>query len=98
MWENPYQGRHNDDPGNIFPIQGPANLALQLSDIAKQINSEIHFEVPQEKIKEFRALEKISRKVVIADNNENDLILYLSFIRGKWVLTIIDKITTDCST
>ena len=26
VWENPYQGRHNDDPGNIFPIQGTVNL------------------------------------------------------------------------
>jgi nucleoid DNA-binding protein len=69
----------------------------QLSDIARQINSHFHFEVPRQKIVEFRALEKMSRKVVIADNNENDLVLYLSYIGGKWVLTIIDKVSTDCS-
>lgn len=69
----------------------------QLSDIAKHLNREFPGEVPRQKINDFLALEKMSRKVVIADNNENDLIIYLSFLGGKWVLTIIDKVSTDCS-
>ena len=49
------------------------------------------------KINEFYNLENISRRIVIANNNSNDLIIYLSFINNKWVLTVIDKATCDCS-
>lgn len=48
-------------------------------------------------INEFYNLENKSRRIVIANNNQNELIIYLSFIGNKWVLTIIDKVTCDCS-
>jgi hypothetical protein len=69
-----------------------------LSDIAKNLNKEFENEVPEKRIAEFYELENKSRRVVIAENNGNELIIYLSFMRGKWFLTIIDKVTCDCST
>ena len=68
-----------------------------LSKIAKGLNKEIKGTVSINKINEFYNLENISRRIVIANNNSNELIIYLSFINNKWVLTVIDKATCDCS-
>jgi hypothetical protein len=68
-----------------------------LSKIAKGLNKESQGKVSAKKINEFYALENKSRRIVIADNNGGELIIYLSFINNKWVLTIIDKATCDCS-
>lgn len=68
-----------------------------LSKIAKGLNKERKRKIPAETVNAFYNLENKSRRVVIADNNRNELIIYLSFISGKWVLTIIDKVTCDCS-
>jgi len=67
-----------------------------LSKIAKDPNREFK-KVPTKTINELYKLENKSRRVVIADKNWNELIIYLSFINNKWVLTIIDKVTCDCS-
>ena len=68
-----------------------------LSKIAKGLNKEIKGTVPLNKINQYYNLENKSRRIVIAENKGNELIFYLSFINGKWVLTIIDKATCDCS-
>jgi len=68
-----------------------------LSKIAKSLSRAFRGRVSIKKITEFYNLENKSRRIVIADNNSNELIIYLSFINNKWVLTIIDKATCDCS-
>jgi hypothetical protein len=68
-----------------------------LAKIAKNLNKEFKGRVPTTKINQFHNLENKSRRIVIADNDWNELIIYLSFINNKWVLTIIDKVTCDCS-
>jgi hypothetical protein len=67
-----------------------------LSKIAKDPNRPFK-KVSTKTINELYKLENKSRRVVIAENNWNELILYLSYVNNKWVLTIIDKATTDCS-
>jgi hypothetical protein len=69
-----------------------------LSKIAKNLNKEIKGTASPRQLKAFYDLENISRRVVIADKEGNDLIIYLSYSRNKWMLTIIDKVTSDCST
>jgi hypothetical protein len=69
-----------------------------LTKIAKHLNKEFKNEVPVKTINDFYKLENKSRRIVIAENNGNELIIYLSFINNKWMLTIIDKVTCDCST
>ena len=39
-------------------------------------------------------IEEHSIKVI---DTENDLILYCTKIEGKWYLTVVDRLTTDCS-
>lgn len=68
-----------------------------LSKTAQYLNKEFKNEVPVKVIDDFRKLENKSRRIVIAENNRNELIIYLSLINNKWVLTIIDKVTCDCS-
>jgi hypothetical protein len=67
------------------------------SKIAKVVNKESGKKVTAKTINEFYSLENKSRRVIIAANGWNELIIYLSFIGNKWVLTIIDKATCDCS-
>ena len=69
-----------------------------LSKIAKYLNKEYGGKPPAKTINEFYKLETKSRRIVIAENNGNELIIYLSLLNNKWVLTIIDKVTCDCST
>ena len=69
-----------------------------LSKTAKIMNRELGKEVSKAKVAELTKLEERSRRVVIAENEGNELIIYLSLIGGKWYLTIIDKVTADCST
>jgi len=68
-----------------------------LSKTARRWNLYQKKKIPQKTIDSYLNLESLSRRVVIADKNGNDLIFYLSFINNKWYLTMIDKITTDCS-
>ena len=68
-----------------------------LSIITRGLNKEIKEKVSAKKINAYYNLENKSRRIVIADKGGNELIIYLSFINSKWVLTIIDKATCDCS-
>lgn len=68
-----------------------------LSTVAKNLAKQIEGSVSVKTIKDLHSLEMASRRVVIASGNEADLIIYLSFLNNKWVLTIIDKISSDCS-
>ncbi len=69
-----------------------------LSETAKYLKKEVDEHIPESTIDGFYELENKSRRVVIADNDGKELIIYLSYINEKWVLTIIDKVTADCST
>ena len=42
-------------------------------------------------------LESRSRRIIVANKSGKDLVFYLTLINNKWYLTMIDKITTDCS-
>lgn len=68
-----------------------------LSQIATRQNKDSLKKISKKQITEFYSLENKSRRIIIAANNWNELIIYLSFINNKWVLTIIDKATCDCS-
>jgi len=69
----------------------------KVSKIAKWRNKNYQDKIPIKTISKFNDLEVKSRRVVVANNNGNELIFYLSYINNKWVLTIIDKATSDCS-
>jgi hypothetical protein len=69
----------------------------KVSKIAKWRNKNYQDNIPVKTISKFIDLEAKSRRVVLAQNNGNELIIYLSYINNKWVLTIIDKATCDCS-
>lgn len=69
-----------------------------LSQTAKYLKKEFKENIPAKAINDLYTLENKSRRIVIAENNGNELIIYLSLINNKWMLTIIDKVTCDCST
>jgi hypothetical protein len=56
-----------------------------------------NFQVSQDDLEKITTLESISRRVVIINNDRDFFIIYLSYINGKWMLTIIDNLTGDCS-
>jgi len=53
-------------------------------------------EISDKQFKVFQDIEKNSRRIVLLDDN-NDLVFYLSWINKKWYLTIIDRVSSDCS-
>jgi len=48
-------------------------------------------------IQSFYKLENKSRRIVLYDTHEKELVFYLSYLNGKWYLTIIDSVSSDCS-
>ena len=68
------------------------------SKICKDWNADAgHQPISNATIQFFRDLENKSRRVVLWDNNKRELVFYLSYLNGKWYLTIVDNVTSDCS-
>lgn len=53
--------------------------------------------IPQTEVRRFQQLEEHSRRVVWANNGDDELIFNLTWIGNRWYLTLIDRVTTDCS-
>lgn len=53
-------------------------------------------DIPESEIAAFYELEKVSHRVIWA-TPQVEFIFYLSYIDEGWYLTIIDRVTTDCS-
>lgn len=45
----------------------------------------------------FKTLEQNSHRIVLTDKDDNALIFYLTRIKNKWYLTILDTVSGDCS-
>ena len=52
--------------------------------------------IAPEDIRAYKQLEMKSRRVVLV-TEEDSLIFYLTLIDGKWYITILDRVTEDCS-
>lgn len=68
-----------------------------LSKICKDRNKYIPDKISNKTIQYFYNLENRSRRIVLFDNNKIELVFYLSYLKGKWFLTIIDNASSDCS-
>jgi hypothetical protein len=68
-----------------------------LSKICKDRNKVRPDNIPNKTIQFFYDLETKSRRMVLYDNKDIELVFYLSYLNGKWFLTIIDNVTSDCS-
>ncbi len=68
-----------------------------LSNVAKNLRDFNYDPISDQDIDAFIALENKSHRVVLCDNEGGELIFYLTLIREKWYLTIIDRVTSDCS-
>ena len=53
--------------------------------------------ISEPEIKGFEKLENSSRRIVLSDSDEGELIFYLTLINKKWYLTILDRVSSDCS-
>jgi hypothetical protein len=73
-----------------------------LSKTAKNLNEvlDTNSKISSKTISSFWDLESKSRRICVIGkkgDEKNEFIFYLSFIKNKWVLTIIDKVSSDCS-
>jgi hypothetical protein len=69
-----------------------------LSKTAKNLNTYMDANIPEKEIESFENLEKNSHRIVLCDSDENEFIFYLTHMDKGWYLTIIDRVTADCST
>ena len=76
----------------------PAVRNHLLSTTAKNLVKYDLEKIDSSKIQAFEELENKSHRIVLADENGGDLVFYLSFIDNKWFLTMIDRVSSDCST
>jgi hypothetical protein len=67
-----------------------------LSASCKYRNKYVPDNIPNQRIQSFYKLENVSRRIVLNDKNATELVFYLSFLDGKWYLTIIDNVSSDC--
>jgi hypothetical protein len=72
-------------------------LDTLLSSTAKNLKKWREDDIPDLKIKSFEELEKKSKRIVISDKEGGELVFYLTLIDNKWYLTILDRVTSDCS-
>jgi hypothetical protein len=68
-----------------------------LTKIVLEIKRNTGSQISQKELGEMTILESKSRRVVIVQDDMRWLIIYLSYINNKWVLTIYDQATGDCS-
>ena len=68
-----------------------------LSTIARQLEKNKGEKAPDSEIEEFVKIENKSRRIVLADNDGGELVFYLTIIDNKWYLTILDRVSSDCS-
>lgn len=68
-----------------------------VSSICKTRNKLVPDHIPAKKINAYYTLENKSRRIVLVSDDELELIFFLSFIDGKWYLTVIDTVSSDCS-
>ncbi len=47
--------------------------------------------------KKYQNVEQNSRRIVVVDNDGESLVFYLTEIDNQWYLTIIDRVSDDCS-
>lgn len=72
------------------------NVCTQLSTIAKDLKLYANRNIPEEEIKKYEEIEKISHKIVVLDDKGNFFKFFLTLKNNKWYLTIIDR-TDYCS-
>jgi hypothetical protein len=70
------------------------HLLSQTAQILKKYRND---NIGEEKINYFKHLEDNSQRIILIDNEGGELIFYLTEIKEKWYLTIIDRLTSDCS-
>ena len=68
-----------------------------LSRISKDRNKYRSDNIPLKKIQYFTSLEKKSRRIILVDHSQKELVFYLTYLDRKWFLTIIDNVSSDCS-
>ena len=69
-----------------------------LSKICKDRNKYIPDNISTKTIQSFYNLETKSRRIVLYDDKGIEFVFYLTYLNDKWSLTIIDNVTSDCST
>jgi hypothetical protein len=69
---------------------------ILLSSICKSRNKLVPDNIEPKTIAAYYQLEGLSRRIVLSVN-ELELVFYVSYIKGKWYLTMVDHVTSDCS-
>ena len=67
-----------------------------LSETALNLNQFRGDSIPESEIKRFADLEKNSRRIVLSDNEQGELVFYLTLTDNKWYLSMLDTVTSDC--
>lgn len=68
-----------------------------LSKTALNLNEYRDENIPNETIQDFKLIESKSRRIVLTDNQDGELIFYITLIDNKWYLSILDRVSSDCS-
>lgn len=69
-----------------------------LSGIARALRDIFEVDwISENTIATLKQLEDCSRRIVIVNNTGESLVIYLSYIKKKWYLTIVDLVSNDCS-
>ena len=72
----------------------------RFSPVTTIVNFEIKYEqfkITKKEKSDIRFIEQNSRKVIFTSSKGDGLIFYLCYISGKWYVSILDMVTTDCS-
>ena len=65
--------------------------------VTKIMRNQEHFEEASFSDKAYKDINFIEENSIKVVDTENDLILFFTKIENKWYLTMVDRVTTDCS-
>jgi hypothetical protein len=68
-----------------------------LSDTALQLRQYRGDAIAQQSIERFVEIEHRSRRIVLIDKVGGELIFYLTKVGSRWYMTILDRVSGDCS-
>lgn len=80
--------------GIYFVESSQDGLFMRIVDFLIQFNEA---KIEQAQYEYYRFINENSQRVVAVDSEGNALVFYLTKIKGYWYLTIIDRVSDDCS-
>lgn len=68
-----------------------------LSETATFLKLHEMTDMSDKEIADLKKFESVSRRIVLASNDGEELVFHLGYFNQRWYLTVLDRVSSDCS-